>query len=863
MKSFLTINNFLIIFFTITVFAVFNTDEISWLSGKQNTVKIPGAYYALEFWNKARAYPNEDIPSEKFYAAFENVKANRLSKSNSFNRADEWIAIGPHNTGGRTNAIAFNPQNPNTVYAGSASGGLWRSYTGGVGVDAWHYVSTGFPVLGVSSIAFAPNDSNTIYISTGEVYNYNGAGVGAAYRSLRGTYGIGILKTTDGGQTWSKSLDWTYNSQRGVWAVKVNPLNPNTVFAATTEGVYRSYNAGQTWQQVNNVIMGTDLVINPVDTNIVIAAHGNFASAGFGIYRSSDGGNNWNKITSGLPSNFEGKILLDIYNANPNIVYASIGNGFSSSNGASWLCRSTDGGINWEIRSTVDYSKWQGWFSHDIAVNQSNPDELLIIGIEVYKSTDGGATIIQKSTGGLVLGTPPIGGQEGNSDYTHSDAHVVTQHPTDHNTYYIGTDGGIFRTTDFGETYESHNGRYQTTQFYNGTSSSQTDSLKTMGGLQDNSTVIYSGSLAWTRVIGGDGSWTAIDAQDDQIVYASWQNLNMQRSTNGGNTFSSITPPSGNVTAFIAPFKIFIQNSSIVYAGRDKIYKSTNGGNSWITTNGGNALDGNPALSMEMSYQNSDKVYVGTAPFATRSGIFRTTNGGTSWDNITGTLPDRYPADIAVDPNDDNTVFVTFYGFGTGHVFKSTNSGDTWTDISDNLPDVPVPAVIVDMNNSNHVYIGTDVGVFVSTDGGGNWQDFNEGLPDNAVQGMDLNITYTNNVIRVMTHGNGAFERRLLSQIITNEETDPIAVQEFRLKQNYPNPFNPSTRIKYAIGSRQYASLKVYDVLGNEVATLVSEFKEPGTYEIEFDATGLSSGTYFYRLESGSFVKTKKMILIR
>lgn len=719
--------------------------------------------------------------------------------------------------------------------------------------------------MGVSTIAIEPNDSNTIYIGTGEVYNYDAAGTGAAYRNTRGTYGMGILKTTDGGGTWTKSLDWSYQEQKGIWAVKINPLNHNTVWTATTEGTYRSYDAGTTWTQVHDVVMAMDLVINPVDTNIVITGNGNFASAGFGIYRTSDGGNSWTHITTGLPNFYEGKIQLDIYNADPNIVYASIGNGFSLANGASWLCRSNDAGLTWTIMTTQDYSRWQGWFSHDVAINQSNPDELLVIGISVWKSTDGGSTIVQKSIGGIITGTtPPIGGQEGGPTYVHSDAHDVKQHPTDYNTYYFATDGGIFRTTDFGETFSSHNGRYQTTQFYNGTSSSQTDSLKAMGGFQDNSTDIYSGDLAWFRApFGGDGSWTAIDAANDNIMYASSQFLSVRRSANGGNSFSNISPPGvSNLTAFIAPFKIYVGTSVIIYAGRDRIYKSTNSGGNWTTTNSGNVLDGNPALAMDISYQTSDKVYVGTAPFQTRSGLFRTTNGGTGWDNITGTLPDRFPADIAVDPNYDNIVYVTFYGFGTGHVFKSTNSGDTWTDISDNLPDVPTPAVIVDMNNSNHVYIGTDIGVFVSTDGGGNWQDLNDGLPD-AVLGMDLNITYTNNVIRVMTHGNGAYERKLLSTIVTEVDDNEIVVEDFRLEQNYPNPFNPTTVINWQIPVNSFVSLKVYDVLGNKIVVLVNEEKIAGSYQTEFDASKLSSGTYFYRLEVGSFVQTKKMILLR
>jgi len=830
----------------------------------EKATKVSGAYEALQFWNQVRAYPNDDISSDAFFNAFEQKQEIKFNKQFKIESNDQWQAIGPHNTGGRTIALAFNPQNPNTIYAGSASGGLWRSYTGGVGVDAWHYVSTGIPVLGVSSIAFAPNDSNTIYIGTGEVYNYSGAGYGSAYRNLRGTYGVGILKTTDAGQTWTKSLDWTYNSQRGIWAVEVNPLNPNTVFTNTTEGVYRSYDAGESWQQVNNVIMGIDLVINPVDTNVIISSHGNFASTGFGIYRSSDGGTNWTHITNGLPTYYEGKILLDIYKTDPNIVYASIGNGFSSANGASWLCKSTDAGLNWSVMSTVDYSQWQGWFSHDVAVDQSNPDNLIIIGIEVYKSTNGGSTIIQKSSGGLVLGRPPIGGQEGPSDYTHSDAHVVVQHPTDFNTYYIGTDGGIFRTTDFGETYESHNGRYQTTQFYNGGSSSQSDSLIAMGGLQDNSTVIYDGDLAWIRVIGGDGSWTSIDPSNANNMYASWQNLNMRRSTNGGNSFSTtITPPNSSITSFIAPFRTFIGDHATIYAGRDKIFKSINSGSNWTATNNNNSLDGNPAIAMDISFQTSDKVYVATAPFnSARGNIFRTTNGGTLWTNITGTLPDLFPSDIAVDPSDDNTVYVTFYGFGSGHVFKSTDSGDNWTDISDNLPDIPAPAVIVDPTKTSDVYVGTDVGVFVSTDGGGNWQDFNEGLPD-AVQAMDLNYTIVNNVIRVMTHGNGTYERKFLSQIVAHSDDEQNIVSDFKLEQNYPNPFNPTTNIEFRIADFGFVSLKIYDAIGNEITTLVNKEMQAGTHKVKFDAAGLPSGTYFYRLETAKYSETRKMVLLK
>ena len=176
-------------------------------------------------------------------------------------------------------------------------------------------------------------------------------------------------------------------------------------------------------------------------------------------------------------------------------------------------------------------------------------------------------------------------------------------------------------------------------------------------------------------------------------------------------------------------------------------------------------------------------------------------------------------------------------------------TADNWTDISDNLPDIPAPAVIVDPNNINHVYVGTDVGVFVSTNGGGNWQDFNEGLPD-AVQAMDLNYTVANNVIRVMTHGNGAYERKFLSQVVTDTEVELTTVSGYKLEQNYPNPFNPTTNFEFRIADLGFVSLKIYDVLGNEITTLINKELPSGIHKVEFDGSGLPSGTYFYRLDA-------------
>ncbi|GMU95763.1 T9SS type A sorting domain-containing protein [Ignavibacterium album] len=827
--------------------------------------KTSGALEALQNWNYKRAYPGTDIPASKYYEAY--IAKKNLRKISGVNY--QWEQIGPHNIGGRTLDVEFNPQNPNTIFAGSASGGIWRSYTAGIGPTAWERIETGYPVLGVSSIAISPNDSNIIYIGTGEVYNYQLALGGEVIRTTRGSYGIGILKTTDYGQTWTKSLDWSYEQQRGVNDVEIDPNNDSIIWAATTEGIFKSTDAGSSWENVHPVIMGFDIAINPLNSNIVFATHGNLGSTGHGIYRTTDGGNTWIKLGSGLPATFNGKAVLSIYPPDPNIIYASIGNG-SSSGAGTWLCQSMDGGNNWIIVNTTDYATYQGWYSHWVGVSPFNSNLVLAGGIDVFKSNNGGYTLTQKSYWyNWDFGVTPPGGPEGPPDYVHADQHSITFHPTNPNIIYFGTDGGVFRTTDAGETFSGCNGGYQSTQFYNGFSSSFNLPDLAIGGMQDNATAIYQGNVAWYRTIGGDGCQTAIDPYDDNILYGTYQYVNIVKSTDGGLNWIGIGPPDKDSPAFVGPFVVCRSNSNVIFAGSRKFHKSTNGGNSWTFGNGGAVLDGNQILSIGVSSTSTDTVYVATAPVNSRGRVFRSTDGGNTFINITGTLPDRYPDDIAVDPNDSKTLYIVFSGFGTSHLFKSTDAGDNWIDIGSSLPDVPSSAIAIDPNNSDILYFGNDLGVYVSTDAGQSWSDYSVGLPDECIV-IDLSIVRATNRIRAVTHGNGVYEAPLFNPVSVDDKNNSI-VEGFILEQNYPNPFNPSTKIKFSIpnvGSELAQTvLKVFDILGNEVATLVDEYREAGRYEVEFQsAVGnrqLASGIYFYKLQSGSFIETKKMILMR
>jgi hypothetical protein len=246
-------------------------------------------------------------------------------------------------------------------------------------------------------------------------------------------------------------------------------------------------------------------------------------------------------------------------------------------------------------------------------------------------------------------------------------------------------------------------------------------------------------------------------------------------------------------------------------------------------------------------------------------------NGGTSWTNISTSLPVRWITRVAVDPNEAMTAYVTLSGYRYDeylpHVFRTTNAEISWLDISSNLPDAPVNDIIVDPDSSEILYVGTDVGVFVSVNLGNSWDYLGENLPNAPI--TDLVLHNPTRTLIAATYGRSMYSIDL-SQV-TSIETEIADVRDFILYQNYPNPFNPSTKIKYTIRSviaseteqSQLVTLKVYDVLGNEIATLVNEEKLPGSYEVEFAGTDLSSGIYFYQLKVGNYLETRKMVMLK
>jgi photosystem II stability/assembly factor-like uncharacterized protein len=800
-----------------------------------------GALQALEFFSASRAHPDADIPADGYTRAAEQLRSAFPAPS-SPGSSPQWRFLGPVNFSGRMVALEFNPLNGNTLYAGAAAGGLWRTRNANAGGD-WTRITLGNPVLGVSAITVHPADTNTIYVGTGEVYRYKGSVGGIVIRTTRGSFGMGILKTTDGGTTWARSLDWSYNQERGVQRIRINPRNTAVVYAATSEGILKSTNAGGSWVPVAEILMVRDILIHPTDTAKVLAAAGNFGTPGSGVYRSTDGGANWNPVP-GL-SGFTGYPMLEMWRQDPNVVFASLPD---STSGSGRLYRSVDFGVTWSALSTQAVYGVQGWYSQFVAVHPTDTLRVVRGGQSIWRSADGGRNSVELPY----------------TTVAWADFHHYAHQPGSPGTLFIADDGGVWRSPDFGTTYPYVGQGLQTSQFYNGFSASAQDSARALGHVQDHFGYMYTGSVTWPEGGVDEVGWTGINQLRDSIMYAVSRNGGaMYRSTDRGITYASInTGISGGTRAWNAPFVISPTNPNILYFGRSRIFRSTNGGTNWALAGTGDLNGTNPALSMAVAATNSNVVFVGLAPLVSAAKVFRTTNGGTSWTDVTGPMPDRYPMDIAIDPSSDSVVYVAYGGFNAPHFFRSTDRGNSWTNITGLLPDVPGTAVAVDPFVTSHLYAGTDLGVFVSTNRGTTWAPFNDGLPE-AVIVADLVVSPSNRSLKLATHSNGVYERSLLSRIGTSVgggEESPLA---FRLEQNFPNPFNPSTTVSWSQDRAGAVRLSVLSITGSSVEVLADGVREAGRHSVRWSPRALASGVYLLRLEAEGRAEVRKMTYIR
>lgn len=825
-----------------------------------------------------------------------------LAGSGSLRAQDSWVALGPtgdvgnQGIAGRVISLAVDPRNPNRVFAGSASGGLWMSELYDPGKSSgsaaandsgednwrdprrpywrWRYVDTGYPVLGVGAIAIHPNDPDVVYIGTGEVYGYRRTARGFDYQPTRGNYGIGILRSIDGGKTWTQSLTWQPKDQTGVQDLEIVPGAEGsagfTVWAATSEGIYRldtSKAAGesnQSWKLSLGVVAATSLSVHPRKPNEVVAACGDFASPGHGLYKTRDGGKTWQRLVRGLPVSFRGKGVLARSPSNPEILYASLGNstelifannsvpaGATATGGSdgstypentrfkclyastpllgpsTWLLRSVDGGDSWETRNAIEDSyNTQGWYVGAVAVHPQEPDQLYLGYIGPNRSFDGGKTIadlvVWKENRMLAQSVY----DQANGSLIFVDFHAIRYAPGHPDIIYFACDQGVYRSADGGRTNVRVNQGFNTAQFYRGVSISQQQRDFVVGVPQDYGVGFLSfqgGATPGWSIVQGWGQEAGFSAYDDRqgIGYFTthtnrmlgrWQKDACKQGEDPKSGCKPVIDPaeafdpcyipdvnpfqrSSNCldnASFNAPLVLAPVKRDRLYAARDVIYRSDKApehswsdepksnpenaclsnaapGVTWAPTSLGRDLDRNPIFALAVAPQNDDHLVIATAPRYGRMNVFRSRDAGRTWQRITYNLPPNgYPMSLVFDPNaeDGSTLYLTLGGYGFSHVWKlETVEGkpQEWQDLDGGrLPDVWASGLVVDPADasSRHLYVATDHGVFRSADGGGSWQAWSEGLYP-GVLSVELLLYQPERLLRLVTHGNGIWQRRL------------------------------------------------------------------------------------------------------
>ncbi|MFC2094152.1 T9SS type A sorting domain-containing protein [Bacteroidota bacterium] len=840
------------------------------LNKPEQDVNIEHKFIPSEWFYSQRAFPHGFIPVEKYYAAL-SEKENMLGEQSAAN-GEGWYPVGPGNIGGRITAMDYDPIN-NIIYAGAAAGGIFKSTNFG---ESWIPKTDFHPSLSIGALVIDPLNSNIIYCGTGE-----------ANISTDSYAGFGMLKSTDYGETWVVS---GLEESRHIAELEVHPANTDILYAAVSgglyskgpdRGIYKSTDAGGSWSKVLFVSDSTsaiDVAIDPNDVNIVYAAmwerlrgpsFRKAAGISGGIYKSTDGGNNWNQLLVGLPSPdpIIGRISIAVAQSNSNYVYALYKKA-SSPNGSSntfhKFFRSTDKGDNWtEMPSGFLSSEFSsfGWYFGVLEVDPSDHLTVYCGDVDLFKSSNGGNNW-QNITNSY----------SGNFDQQHPDQHSLWINPANPDELVNGNDGGVFSSVAGGAPWaKSYD--LPISQFY----ATEIDFLQPeikVGGTQDNGTLMSDGTINnWDHILGGDGFHAKIDYTNSNIIYAESQNGGIRKSTNGGLSFNW----AGNGIDFArtnwsTPYTLDVQDPNILYLGTYKLHRTTNGAGSWSAispdlTRGPNGRMGTiTCVSSAVEDDNTTRViYVGTDD----AKLSVTTNSGTNWEDKTGVLPQRYMTDVLSDKREPSVAYVTLSGYNLDetnpHIFRATDYGVTWNDISGNIPDVPVNSIIIDYDKDSTLYVGTDAGVFYTEDLGISWNVLGSGLPNSPV--FDINYHQPTRKLVAGTHGRSLFEFDL-SVISSVEGGNNINVKGFELYQNYPNPFNPTTKIKFTIPSvgayrNTPVQLIVYNVLGKEVATLVNSEQISGTYSVTFDASDLSSGIYFYKVTSGNFSQTKKMILLR
>jgi photosystem II stability/assembly factor-like uncharacterized protein len=770
------------------------------------------------FYEELQSEADRSAPDTRWKAF---LARQALEKSSPIRFNPPWFSLGPTNIAGRILSIAFDPADSRVLYVGSAGGGPWKSSDAGL---SWLPIGDGLPTLAVGAIAVVRHDPRIVIIGTGEPAPVSDA-----------IYGMGILRSTDGGSTWAATnvVSNPDSIRSGYSAIEVNPLT-GVILAAGLDGLLRSTDDGATWTRVQSPAWWTDVKWRPGSSDTAYAAkeYG-------GLYMSTNAGVTFTHLSQGLPpdSSIGGLAKLAISPTNPDYVYA----GLSSANSFTLLgiYRSTDAGATWSLRSAApDLYQSQGYYNNTIIVDPKNPERVFVGGFLVYVSSDGGATWTDQWD--FSQGSHP-----------HVDNHGIAFAPGEGGHLWVATDGGLYELSE-GNTWIDRNQGLATLQFYSVCQPSTTRTLA-YGGSQDNGMLRYVGAPAWLLGPGGDGAACNCDPDDARHVYGEWEYGVHFVSRDGLETWSLINDGLFGQSRFIAPVDLDPSDSERLFTATGAgIFRSVDGGDNWQRVG-----DGSDIVSLSVSPVSPRWIW----GLERSTGIVRrSSDGGESWvtsqaqpsAGIGGT-------EILADPADSLTAFCTFlsHPLRPPLVLRTQDGGVSWQDVTGNLSGQSVNTIAVDPDPPRNLYVGTSVGVWYSGSRGALWLPYGWGLPNAMV--LDLAIHRKSRKIRAATHGRGLWEVALRSGVF-----DVVSAnQALTLERASSNPGRGVMLFRYGGRGASPLELEIFTPAGRLVSRVAVDPADGYIRMASWDTRSVGSGVYIAVLTSGSVKVSRKVVVLR
>jgi photosystem II stability/assembly factor-like uncharacterized protein len=627
---------------------------------------------------------------------------------------------------GRVPAIAVDPSDSQHVLIGSASGGVWQTRDGG---GSWSPQTDDQPTLSIGALAFDPSDPSKAYAGTGEG--------NSEYAQL----GQGILASSDGGSTWTMVAQQVFAGV-GFYRLVIDPRDGNRLLVATTGGAAVTPDAGASWSLLHRgMTWDVSLAYHGDEPEILLAApDGLFAATGSGAPAHVD----LPGLSGALDQNSE-RMAVTHVPSDPGQAFA-----FAASGGKAhlWHRAAADQPFvavkklpSFAVRPYLDdvLSVDQAFYDWYVAVPPGSADVVYLGAIELVKG--------ERSDHKWEWSD--ISSRMEHGDSIHSDQHTMAFDAQDPNVVYAGNDGGIFRSPDGGDSWQSLNAGLAISEVEYLTQRPD-EPTWILAGLQDNGTIRRDGDEQWSQVGLGDGGDCGTNAAAPDTCFHSYYYMAMERSTSRGDpdSWEKATPPGQFPKLFYPPVEV---NEEVVVKAGQVVCVSSDSGHTWDSVSLPQASEG-VSVASGLAIPTKDRVLAGTI----RGDVFRIDQNGGGWGDADKLARPRdgWISDLLVDPDAPQRYWVTFSG--PGGVFRSDDEGASWTDVTANLPQMPVNAIITDPADRDRVWVACDVGVFESRDAGGSWSVFGTGMPNALAE--DLLFYEADRLLRVGTRSRGIWE---------------------------------------------------------------------------------------------------------